>query len=50
MTVLIQGNGLSLPTEIDPKNNICLVVTHLDGSKEWDFTLIEKWVVWGKIN
>ena len=35
MTVLIQGNGLSLPTEIDPKNNICLVVTHLDGSKEW---------------
>ena len=33
--ILIQGNGLSLPTEIDPKNNICLVITHLDGSKEW---------------
>ena len=33
--MLIKGNGQSLPTEIDPKNNICLVVTHQDGSKEW---------------
>jgi len=33
--MLIHGNGKELPTEIDPKNNICLVVTHEDGSKDW---------------
>ena len=33
--MLIHGNGKQLPTEIDPKNNICLVVTHEDGSKDW---------------
>jgi len=33
--MLIHGNGKELPTEIDPKNNICLVVSHLDGSKDW---------------
>ena len=33
--MLIHGNGKELPTEIDPKNNICLVVTHQDGSKDW---------------
>lgn len=33
--LLIKGNGISLPAEIDPKNNICVVITHLDGSKEW---------------
>jgi len=33
--MLIHGNGKQLPTEIDPKNNICLVVSHLDGSKDW---------------
>lgn len=33
--MLIKGNGISLPAEIDPKNNICVVVTHLDGQKEW---------------
>ena len=32
---LIHGNGKQLPKEIDPKNNICLVVSHLDGSKDW---------------
>ena len=33
--MLIHGNGKELPSEIDPKNNICLVVTHEDGSKDW---------------
>jgi hypothetical protein len=33
--MLIHGNGKQLPKEIDPKNNICLVVSHLDGSKDW---------------
>ena len=33
--MLIHGNGKELPKEIDPKNNICLVVSHLDGSKDW---------------
>jgi hypothetical protein len=33
--MLIHGNGKELPTEIDPKNNICLVVTHANGSKDW---------------
>ena len=33
--MLIHGNGKELPTEIDPKNNICLVVSHIDGSKDW---------------
>ena len=33
--MLIHGNGKQLPTEIDPKNNICVVVTHQDGSKDW---------------
>ena len=33
--MLIHGNGKQLPTEIDPKNNICVVVSHLDGSKDW---------------
>jgi hypothetical protein len=33
--LLIKGNGISLPAEIDPKNNICVVISHLDGSKEW---------------
>ena len=33
--MLIHGNGKQLPTEIDPKNNICVVVTHEDGSKDW---------------
>ena len=33
--MLIHGNGKELPTEIDPKNNICVVVTHQDGSKDW---------------
>lgn len=33
--MLIHGNGKELPMEIDPKNNICLVVTHEDGSKDW---------------
>ena len=33
--MLIKGNGISLPAEIDPKNNICVVVTHADGNKEW---------------
>ena len=33
--MLIHGNGKELPSEIDPKNNICLVVTHKDGSKDW---------------
>jgi len=33
--MLIHGNGKELPTEIDPKNNICLVVSHQDGSKDW---------------
>ena len=33
--MLIHGNGNQLPKEIDPKNNICLVVTHQDGTKDW---------------
>ena len=33
--MLIHGNGKQLPKEIDPKNNICLVVSHLEGSKDW---------------
>lgn len=33
--MLIKGNGISLPSEIDPKNNICVVITHQDGMKEW---------------
>lgn len=42
---LIHGNGKELPSSIDPKNNICMVITHQDGSKDWFYgsNLVTDW-------
>lgn len=42
---LIHSTENKLPTQIDPKNNICVVVTHQDGSKEWWYgsNLVTDW-------
>ena len=35
MITLIEGNGNELPNSINPKDNICVVVKHEDGNKQW---------------
>ena len=42
---LIHSTENKIPTQIDPKNNICVVVTHQDNSKEWWYgsNLVTDW-------
>ena len=35
MFTLTKGNGNEVPKDIDPKNNICVVKTDIQGNKEW---------------
>ena len=35
MFTLIKGNENQVPKDIDPKNNICVVKTDIQGNKEW---------------
>lgn len=35
MITLTEGNGNTVPETLDPKNNICVVLTKQDGSKHW---------------
>lgn len=35
MVTLVEGSQYEVPTSIDPKNNICVVKTSTDGTKQW---------------
>lgn len=35
MITLVEGNGNTIPETIDPKDNICVVLTKTDGTKHW---------------
>jgi len=35
MVTLVEGSEYELPSSVDPKNNICVVKTNADGTKQW---------------